>query len=227
MGRPPSIQWYYKQWLGDNKVLAMDWDAKAMHFHLLLMSIQEEPPGSLPDDMDAIRRWLCLPSGSVDADQTWRRVRPQIFAAWSIRETRWFNAGMVATLERAENYRSRYENGTKKARDSIKTKEVLVVDVGSNSKARPSFEEVSAYCGERKNAVDPQKFVDYYTANGWKVGRNSMKDWRAAVRTWEKNGKGNGAVNGKHEEAISRVLTELYGPDDENAARGVLKLQAK
>lgn len=51
----------------------------------------------------------------------------------------------------------------------------------------PTVEEVKAYCEERNNYIDPQKFIDYYTANGWKVGRNKMKDWRAAVRTWEKN----------------------------------------
>lgn len=50
----------------------------------------------------------------------------------------------------------------------------------------PSVEEVSAYCAERRNHVDPQRFVDYYTANGWKVGKNVMKDWKAAVRTWER-----------------------------------------
>lgn len=50
----------------------------------------------------------------------------------------------------------------------------------------PMLEEVQAYCKERNNTVDPIKFVDYYTANGWKVGKNPMKDWRAAVRTWER-----------------------------------------
>lgn len=54
----------------------------------------------------------------------------------------------------------------------------------------PTVNEVSAYCTERHNNVDREKFVDYYTANGWKVGKNSMKDWKAAVRTWEKNNKG-------------------------------------
>lgn len=52
---------------------------------------------------------------------------------------------------------------------------------------KPSLEEIKAYCAERKNTVSPEKFLDYYEANGWKVGRNPMKDWRAAVRTWEKN----------------------------------------
>lgn len=50
----------------------------------------------------------------------------------------------------------------------------------------PTVEEVAEYCRERQNKVDAQRFIDYYTANGWKVGRNSMKDWKAAIRTWEK-----------------------------------------
>ena len=63
----------------------------------------------------------------------------------------------------------------------------------SQAKARatrftpPTLEEVKAYCLERQNNVDAQRFVDYYTSNGWLVGKNKMKDWRAAVRTWERN----------------------------------------
>src|SRR3990172_9445660 len=55
---------------------------------------------------------------------------------------------------------------------------------------QPTLEQITSYCQERKNSVDPQKFFDYYTSNGWKVGKNSMKDWKAAVRTWEKNNDG-------------------------------------
>lgn len=51
----------------------------------------------------------------------------------------------------------------------------------------PTLEEVKEYCAERKNGVDAERFVNYYTANGWKVGKNPMKDWRAAVRSWERN----------------------------------------
>lgn len=57
----------------------------------------------------------------------------------------------------------------------------------------PTVDEVQAYCRERGNSVDPQRFVDYYTANGWRVGKNPMKDWKAAVRTWEKNGYSSGS----------------------------------
>ena len=51
----------------------------------------------------------------------------------------------------------------------------------------PTVDEVRAYCTERGNAVDPEAFVDYYTANGWTQGRGKpIRDWRACVRTWEK-----------------------------------------
>lgn len=55
----------------------------------------------------------------------------------------------------------------------------------------PSLDEVRTYCRERQNDVDPERFIDYYTSNGWQVGKNKMKDWKAAVRTWEKSGYNN------------------------------------
>lgn len=55
----------------------------------------------------------------------------------------------------------------------------------------PTLEEVTAYCLERGRGLNPEKWIDHYQANGWKVGRNSMKDWKASVRYWE-NGNQNG-----------------------------------
>lgn len=55
---------------------------------------------------------------------------------------------------------------------------------------KPTLEEVSAYCKERKNNVNPQRFIDFYTSKGWKVGKEPMKDWKACVRTWEQDEKG-------------------------------------
>jgi hypothetical protein len=59
--------------------------------------------------------------------------------------------------------------------------------VGRKNFAPPSILEVSEYCKERKNQVSPNKWHDYYTARGWMVGKSKMKDWKAAVRTWENN----------------------------------------
>lgn len=51
----------------------------------------------------------------------------------------------------------------------------------------PTVEEVQAYCTERGNGIDAQHFVDYYSARGWMIGKNKIKDWKACVRTWERN----------------------------------------
>lgn len=67
------------------------------------------------------------------------------------------------------------------------------IDIKENNKRKkfikPTIEEVKQYCLERKNNIDPEYFIDHYNANGWKVGKNSMKDWKAAIRTWERRNK--------------------------------------
>lgn len=53
----------------------------------------------------------------------------------------------------------------------------------------PTLQEVQVYCMSRHNNVDPEKFIDFYAAKGWMIGKNKMKDWKASVRTWEKGEK--------------------------------------
>lgn len=71
----------------------------------------------------------------------------------------------------------------------------------------PSREEVQAYCLERKNNVDAERFIDHYTSNGWMVGKNKMKDWKASVRTWERNGNNQPSKN-------TKASKYSYVPDD-------------
>ena len=68
---------------------------------------------------------------------------------------------------------------------------------------KPTLEEIKTYCRERNNKVNADKFFNYYESNGWKVGKNPMKDWKAAVRTWEKNNFDNNASN-KEESDFSK-----------------------
>ena len=68
--------------------------------------------------------------------------------------------------------------------------------------APPSLQEVQDYCQERKNNVDPNQFVDFYASKGWKVGNTPMKDWKAAVRTWERRGE---KTNEHNLSAVERV----------------------
>ena len=53
----------------------------------------------------------------------------------------------------------------------------------------PTFEEVNAYCIERQNGIDAQAFIDFYESKGWMIGKDRMKSWKAAVRTWENRRK--------------------------------------
>ena len=76
----------------------------------------------------------------------------------------------------------------------------------------PTLDEVKAYCKERKNNVDADRFIDYYTSNGWQVGKNKMKDWKAAVRNWEKSNYSNAARQGANGVKIdSRKTDKLDG----------------
>lgn len=56
---------------------------------------------------------------------------------------------------------------------------------GSSRFQKPTIEEIRQYCQERNNSVDPEKFFNVYESKGWLVGKSPMKDWKAAVRTWE------------------------------------------
>jgi hypothetical protein len=71
--------------------------------------------------------------------------------------------------------------GRERSKDASRTRHAFT---------KPTLEEVSAYCRERQNGIDPQGFIDHYESNGWMVGKVKMKDWRASVRTWEKNDHG-------------------------------------
>jgi len=89
---------------------------------------------------------------------------------------------------------------------------VRTVPAARSRFAPPSPDEVRNYCLERRNGIDPMVFIDHYTSNGWKVGKNPMKDWKAAVRTWEKNGyrhqNGAGKVSGGTLMELGRRMKE-------------------
>lgn len=101
-----------------------------------------------------------------------------------------------------DNVNDSQENVNDSQGTDIDIEEEKEEDKKNNSESRtkrftpPTLEEVKAYCLERKNNVDAQRFVDYYTSNGWLVGKNKMKDWRAAVRNWERNNTSSSKASG-------------------------------
>ena len=80
---------------------------------------------------------------------------------------------------------------------------------------KPTLEEVKNYCLERKNNVDAENFIDFYESNGWKVGNNKMKEWKASVRTWEiRNNKDTGLRKPIRKEPIPEWLNEKQEKDE-------------
>lgn len=142
--KSPAFQWYPKQYLADDKVLAMDWDARGMHVHLLNIAWQQQPPGSIPDDIRVVRQWLGLPSGFADADRVWARVWPQIKTAWALKDGRWFNFGLVRSWDRQQIYKQNGSKNNSKSRANLK-QHYEDEDAGSSS-LEDGEEEFEKFC---------------------------------------------------------------------------------
>jgi hypothetical protein len=98
---------------------------------------------------------------------------------------RWSNANAYANAlpEHSKSNASKVKES--KGKESKVTKKVF---------SKPSVEDIKIYCKERNNSVNTSTFFDHYESNGWKVGKNSMKDWKAAVRKWEHSDYNNNSV---------------------------------
>ena len=84
-----------------------------------------------------------------------------------------------------------------KKKNNLKIKNNMLDNSARARFTPPTLDEVIAYCQERGNSVDAERFVSFYESNGWKVGKNPMKDWRAAVRTWERDDRPQAKVQTK------------------------------
>jgi hypothetical protein len=100
-----------------------------------------------------------------------------------------------------------------KTKTKTKTNTPVLPDGNTAPKGRmvpPTVDEVAAYCQERGNGLDPETFVDFYASKGWMVGKNPMKDWKAAVRTWERSeGRGTSGAGNR----VQPRATEEHGLD--------------
>ena len=79
--------------------------------------------------------------------------------------------------------------------DEIKKNEIELEKTKTKKFIKPSIQEIKDYCQERKNSVDAEKFFDHYESIGWKKGKTAIKDWKACVRTWEKNSYNSNSKN--------------------------------
>lgn len=139
--------------------------------------------------------------------------------------------GLVKVLENGEIYMTQLENliGSKSMGALKKQQQRLLrgqmedkcppkielkdrtkdINKNKNIFIKPTLEEVEKYCFERNNDIDPQSFIDFYESKGWLIGKTKMKDWKAAIRTWERNRTSSKSKKETSEERVARVLKEL------------------
>lgn len=94
----------------------------------------------------------------------------------------WYKYQVDSSAERVAKHRQNVTMQEEKRREEKKKR---VYRERKTPFTPPSIEEVTAYCLERKNFINPKKWLDHYQAKNWMIGKNKMTDWRAAVRTWE------------------------------------------
>lgn len=83
---------------------------------------------------------------------------------------------------------------------------------------KPTISDIEQYCSEKNISINAQQFIDYYESNGWKVGRNSMKDWQATVRRWASNNYGKKKSNKDNAiNVVNNLMNKLGGVDTEQA----------
>lgn len=107
---------------------------------------------------------------------------------------RYFKINEQMVLNLLDDKRSKNLTTVSKKNEPLEVKKVDCNNNIDNKKENnkrfipPTVDEVRSYCIERNNSVDPERFVDYYESKGWLIGKTKMKSWKAAVRTWERNG---------------------------------------
>ena len=97
-------------------------------------------------------------------------------------EAKQANAGFAKQNKQMPNLPSKSSYDKDKDKDKDKDESIM----RARRFTPPTLDDVLAYVRERGSDVDPQRFLDFYASKGWMVGKNPMKDWKAAVRTWEK-----------------------------------------
>ena len=189
MSKDPAVLWYFGDWLGGTVTLTRH--HKGCYMDLLCAQFN---------------------SGPLSLEEI-KTVLGNDFAAWGVLSKKFTKTeeGLFCN-ERLEAERLKRRTFVESRKNNLKNhkqphmdthmgahtvarmenenrNEVVVKKGGAGGKIfrPPEIDEVKSYCQERKNRIDPQAFLDHYQSNGWKVGKNPMKDWRAAVRTWERN----------------------------------------
>lgn len=231
-GKNPAAQWYWADWLRDPALRSVTSGARGLWMDILCLMWECVPKGHLQTrtgqpfsvemicrmtgniSEEEVNRWLLELDNSGVSSRTAtgilisrRMVRDEHKRALCREAGK--RGGNPTLKGRVKGVSKGAPKGQSK-RNPTPSSSTSVEDGCPPNVIPPSFESVAEYCRERNRGVDPQKFIDHYTSNGWMVGRNKMKDWRASVRTWEKNELGTTTLKGGDLFAGQREFLERH-----------------
>lgn len=173
----------YKSW--SPLILNMDPEQAGLLFKAIY---QYQEDGSEPETASSIYPMFCLMKAKFEEDD-------EMYQKTCEKNKRIANEREVTkTHQTSPNVTKRYQTlpqatdtdtDTDTDNDTKKDKEKEGEPRKRGPFTPPTVEEVKSYCQERKNGVDAERFVDFYSSKGWMVGKSKMRDWKASVRTWE------------------------------------------
>lgn len=229
----PYFPFYVDNYLSSPKVLKMTDAQRGIYIHLLALS-WKHPGCILPLDRESLQL-LCPRSKWKNVEYVVREcfephgvgVANMRLLSEHTKSLRISEKARYAVNCREEQRKHRTDDErTIIKRSSCKNKsknknhiKEESKDIGEKKKrfSPPTVKEIMEYCAERQNCVDPRKFFDYYESNGWRVGKNPMKSWQAAVRTWERN-RGNYGLQTSGSGGAGRGPRSFFARDVEERA---------
>jgi len=204
MSKAPAFQFYVKDWLSDSQLKMVSHSTKGIWIDLLCFMWDAPERGQVTGTMEQIKRMV----GATDTDFTLfiEEAKTLSFCYFSVTDSLLVtvrNRRMYRDAKDQENNRLRQQRHREKQKSNGEVTPPSSSSSPSPKKKRiykgkqvspipPQIEDVISYCKERNNGIDPRKWYDHYEARGWMIGKNKMKDWKAAVRTWENNEFGQG-----------------------------------
>ena len=200
MAKSPAVQWYWSDFLVDT----MGWSCTEIGAYMRLLGY-EWVNGCIPEDTKR-QAIICR----IDQGNYRKSIYPNVIGKFEFSNGGGYNQRLEMERSKQQQYSEKQSEKGKKRAEKMWEGHIATAIATAQPKAQPkdsssssssssikiknkryihippSLDEVKNYCKERNNTIDPEVWFDYYTANGFMVGKNKMKDWKATVRNWER-----------------------------------------
>lgn len=205
MSKDPAVLFYPNDYIGGT--MGMTFEEKGAYMELLVMQFNRGHMGGHMIGQAVGHLWDKIQDKFIqDENGLWYNARfeQEIIKRKKYTESRRNNISGVnqySEKQKKDNNKDDIKVGHMTSHmENENEDENINKNKGASKFKIPTILEISEYCKERNNKVDAERFFDYYQSKGWLVGKTKMKDWKASVRTWEKNEQTNNKNENRHRE---------------------------